>query len=60
MGLLIGWAILSALPAVWIIATGGVVAFALAPFAEEPWLEKVYGEPYRRYLKRVPRFFGFP
>ena len=60
MGLLIGWAILSASPAVWIIAIGGVIAFALAPFAEEPWLEKVYGERYRRYRNRVPRFFGFP
>jgi protein-S-isoprenylcysteine O-methyltransferase Ste14 len=60
IGILIGWANLSASPAVWVIATGGVVAFALAPFAEEPWLEGVYGEPYRRYLKSVPRFFGFP
>lgn len=60
MGILIGWAILSATPAAWIIATGGVIAFALAPFAEEPWLEEVYGAPYRTYRKRTPRFFGFP
>lgn len=60
MGILIGWAILSAAPSAWIIAMGGVVAFALAPFAEEPWLEKVYGAPYRRYRTRVPRFFGVP
>ena len=46
--------------AAWIIATGGVIAFALAPFAEEPWLEEVYGAPYRTYRKRTPRFFGFP
>lgn len=60
MAVLLGWAILSASAAVLIIATGGVIAFALAPFAEEPWLEEVYGEPYRRYINRVPRFFGFP
>ncbi|MCE0506405.1 hypothetical protein LR948_13625 [Roseivivax sp. GX 12232] len=34
MGILVGWAILSASPAVWIIAMGGVVGFALTPFAE--------------------------
>lgn len=60
MGILLGWAILSAAPSAWIIAIGGVVAFALAPIAEEPWLEKVYGAPYRRYRTRVPRFFGVP
>ena len=58
--MLVGWAILSASPSVWIIATGGVIAFALAPFAEEPWLEEVYGEPYRAYRERTPRFFGLP
>lgn len=41
MAVLLGWAILSASAAVLIIATGGVIAFALAPFAEEPWLEEV-------------------
>ena len=25
--------------------------------AEEPWLEAVYGEPYRSYCRSVPRFF---
>ena len=38
MAVLLGWTILSASAAVLIIATGGVIAFALAPFAEEPWL----------------------
>lgn len=58
MSILVGWAILSACPSAWILATGGVVALALAPFAEEPWLEEVYGEPYRAYRQRTPRFFG--
>lgn len=30
--------------------------FAMAPLLEEPWLEEQYGEPYREYLRRVPRF----
>lgn len=58
MGLLVGWAILSASPSVWLIAIGGVAAFALAPFTEEPWLEDVYGEPYRAYRKLTPRFLA--
>jgi len=60
IGILIGWAILSASPAAWVVGVGGVIAFALAPFAEEPWLEEVYGAPYRAYRKHVPRFFGVP
>jgi protein-S-isoprenylcysteine O-methyltransferase Ste14 len=28
----------------------------LAPFAEEPWLETEYGEPYVDYRQRVPRY----
>lgn len=28
----------------------------LAPFAEEPWLETQYGEPYRAYRRKVPRY----
>ncbi|MCK0166695.1 isoprenylcysteine carboxylmethyltransferase family protein [Jannaschia sp. S6380] len=60
MGILIGWAVLSASPSAWIIAAGGFAALALAPFAEEPWLEDVYGEAYRCYRNRVPRFLGWP
>ena len=30
--------------------------FVMAPLLEEPWLEEQYGEPYREYLRRVPRF----
>jgi protein-S-isoprenylcysteine O-methyltransferase Ste14 len=36
----------------------GAVWFVLAPWAEEPWLNKQYGEAYRRYRERCPRFLG--
>jgi protein-S-isoprenylcysteine O-methyltransferase Ste14 len=32
------------------------LVFVVAPLAEEPWLEEQYGEPYREYRARVPRF----
>lgn len=30
--------------------------FAIAPLTEEPWLEEQYGDAYREYRGRVPRF----
>ena len=45
MGLIIG-----AVLALW---------FVLAPLAEEPWLERQFGEQYQEYLKNVPRFIGW-
>jgi protein-S-isoprenylcysteine O-methyltransferase Ste14 len=36
----------------------GSVWFALAPFAEEPWLRERLGSPYENYTRRVPRFLG--
>jgi protein-S-isoprenylcysteine O-methyltransferase Ste14 len=43
-----------------VYATGALVIlmFALAPFSEEPWLREQYGEEYREYLMRVPRYLG--
>lgn len=31
----------------------------LAPFSEEIWLRKQFGEEYEEYLGRVPRFIGY-
>lgn len=31
-----------------------------APFPEEKWLEKQYGEEYLKYKLKVPRYLGFP
>ena len=37
-----------------------IILVLLTPFCEEPWLEKQFGEEYRVYRERVPRFIGFP
>ena len=34
--------------------------YIAAPFLEEPWLEKQYGEASREYKSKVPRFVGKP
>ena len=56
MAILIGWGVLSAslwaLPVLLI----GVTVLTIAPFAEELWLEEVYGEEYRTYKRTVRRF----
>lgn len=36
-----------------------MAVYTLMIMAEEPWLEAVYGEPYRRYCADVPRFFNW-
>jgi protein-S-isoprenylcysteine O-methyltransferase Ste14 len=36
-----------------------MAVYALMVLTEEPWLVGVYGEAYRRYARRVPRFFNW-
>src|SRR5262245_11013587 len=36
-----------------------MAVYMLMVLVEEPWLEAVYGEPYRRHCRRVPRFFNW-
>jgi protein-S-isoprenylcysteine O-methyltransferase Ste14 len=36
------------------------VELGLSPFAEEPWLCERFGQAYRDYARRVPRFLGRP
>lgn len=43
-----------------ILACAAMMAvYHLMVLAEEPWLEAVYGEPYRSYCASVPRFFNW-
>jgi protein-S-isoprenylcysteine O-methyltransferase Ste14 len=41
-----------------VIGILGVILNLMAPHTEEPWLEERFGEDYREYKRRVPRFFG--
>ncbi len=55
---MVGYMIITNSWMVWIIGLMGIALNILAPYTEEPWLEKRYGESYRQYKKNVPRFFG--
>ena len=56
--LVAGYTVLSDSRLAGIVGAVAAVWFVLAPFAEEPWLEEHYGDAYRRYKERCPRFFG--
>jgi protein-S-isoprenylcysteine O-methyltransferase Ste14 len=43
----------------YLLCAAMMAVYALMVLAEEPWLEAAYGEPYRRYCNRVPRFFNW-
>lgn len=43
-------------PAV-VLCAAMVIVYFLMVGLEEPWLEKAYGDAYRDYCRRVPRFF---
>jgi protein-S-isoprenylcysteine O-methyltransferase Ste14 len=43
-------AVISAFIILWLL---------MAPFAEEPWLDRQFGEQFQNYCRRVPRFLGF-
>ena len=56
---MLGWGIIVCSTYVTILLCLWALAYLGAPFLEEPWLEQQYGEEYRTYKKRVPRFFRF-
>ncbi len=56
IAILVGWIVLSASMYAVPITLGGVLAFILTPFAEEPWLEELHGDAYSAYRGIVPRF----
>ena len=42
----------------YLLCAAMMAVYVLMVLCEEPWLEHVYGEPFRRYCRRVPRFFN--
>jgi protein-S-isoprenylcysteine O-methyltransferase Ste14 len=55
---IIGYMLLTNSWMVWVIGILAVALNLLAPFVEEPWLEACYGDCYRDYMHRVPRWMG--
>jgi protein-S-isoprenylcysteine O-methyltransferase Ste14 len=35
-----------------------IAVYSLMPLAEEPWLEQIYGEQFRVYMRQTPRFIN--
>lgn len=56
---MVGWAIVVGSAFLTILLGIWSLLYVGAPFLEEPWLERQFGEEYRNYKKRVPRFFRF-
>ncbi len=53
---IVGFMLLTNSWMVLVIGALGVLLNIMAPFTEEPWLEERFGEEYRMYKARVPRF----
>jgi len=43
----------------YVLSFAMMAVYYLMVLAEEPWLAKIYGEPYRSYCREVPRFFDW-
>ncbi len=43
----------------YVLCAAMIAAYGLMVRAEEPWLEAAYGAAYKRYCRRVPRFFNW-
>lgn len=56
---IVGYMLFSNSWMVWVIGALAVLLNIMAPFTEEPWLEERFGEEYRQYQARVPRFIYF-
>lgn len=44
---------------VYLLCSAMMAVYVLMVLAEEPWLEGIYGDAYRRYCAEVPRFFNW-
>jgi protein-S-isoprenylcysteine O-methyltransferase Ste14 len=54
----IGWMLLTGSVLVIVAGVPSVMWYLMLPRTEEPWLEDRYGDAYRRYSERLPRFLG--
>ena len=43
----------------YLLCAAMMAVYVLMVLLEEPWLAAIYGEAYRRYCRRVPRFFNW-
>lgn len=53
---LLGWSLILGQLSVTILLTFWALLYVLAPFLEEHWLERQYGDEFRRYKSTVARF----
>lgn len=56
---MLGWGLFVNSFYVYIVLAFWAALYFVAPFAEEPWLEKQYGKDFLSYKAKVPRFLGF-
>lgn len=42
----------------YVVCAAMMLVYVLMVLLEEPWLASVYGDPYRTYCRKVPRFFA--
>ena len=54
----LGWGLFVNSNYVYIILSLWALIYLLAPFIEEPWLQKRYGDDFSIYKTKVPRFVG--
>jgi len=57
---MVGWGAIVGSAYVTILLILWALLYVGAPFLEEPWLDKEYGNEFRRYRERVPRFISAP
>jgi protein-S-isoprenylcysteine O-methyltransferase Ste14 len=43
----------------YLLCAAMIAVYFLMVLLEEPWLAGIYGEAYRHYCQRVPRFFNW-
>lgn len=44
---------------IWGLVALAVLVYSLMPFAEEPWLRRLFGEAYDEYMQTTPRFLSW-